>query len=78
MIYEVLPSILLEQIEDIKDRIDPMSAVRCLPDDQVAIVAMRFYGGLQVPEISGLLRLSQSTVRRRLRRALKLLKKMME
>jgi RNA polymerase sigma-70 factor (ECF subfamily) len=56
------------------DALDLQRAIAALSDDLRAVVALRFYAGMDATEIGALLDAPPATIRTRLRRALTLLR----
>ena len=73
--YEILPQTLLEQVAEIPKSNKIIDILRLMPADLAALIAMRYYAGLQIQEVAGLVRKSPGTVRYRLHTAIAWLKK---
>ncbi len=73
--YEILPQALLEQVAEIPQSNKIIDILRLMPADLAALIAMRYYAGLQIREVAGIVRLSPGAVKYRLHIAVEWLKK---
>ena len=73
-LHDVAQATDRERLQD-ADALDMRQAVMALPIDLRRVVALRFYAGMDSPQIGAILELPAATVRTRLRCALELLRR---
>jgi DNA-directed RNA polymerase specialized sigma subunit len=76
---EVVPQSILEEIVDDRPQISSIiDALRALPAENAALIAMVYFGGLTQSEAADVLKISQSAASRKINISIEIIKKMVK